>query len=134
MHLYYLLTDGIPEIDSATYDISTNELNVTWSTSMTNVITIAVIVKSSISETETTVIVGWNETNASIIVEPSPSYTVTVKIFNSCRQTFSSIPVNTESSTLSSSIGMTFNWLLATVVTFTIVALLPSFMYKNFSS
>ena len=78
MHLYYLLTDGIPEIDSATYDISTND---TWSTSMTNVITVAVIVKSSISETETIVIVGWDETNASIIVEPSPSYNVTVRMF-----------------------------------------------------
>ena len=100
MHLYYLLTDGIPEIDSATYDISTNELSVTWSTSMTDVITIAVIV------------------NASIIVEPSPSYNVTVRMFNSCRQTISSQPlIVTGISTTSSFMETTFNTVLLTPTT-----------------
>ena len=118
MHLYYLLTDGIPEIDSATYDISTNELSVTWSTNMTNVITIAVIVMSSISETETIVIVRWDETNASIIVEPSLSYNVTVRMFNSCRQTISSQPlIVTGISTTSSFMETTFNTVLLTPTT-----------------
>ena len=85
-----------PEIEDAFIDVN-NQLIVFWSTRITEIVTIAVVVKNTKYENESTVFVEWNERDKSISVDPLSTYNVTVIVFDICRQNVSSETVSVES-------------------------------------
>ena len=79
-----------PTLIGHSVDIPNNQLFVSWSTSITEIVTIAVRVKNTVTRSESTMFVGWNERNASIPVDPPYSYDVSVVVFDMCRQELNS--------------------------------------------
>ena len=77
-----------PTIVNAT--LEENELTVTWTSQIYDIVAIAVIVENAHRNFQKTLFVEWNETEVSVIVDPTIPYNVTVVVYDRCRESHTS--------------------------------------------
>jgi hypothetical protein len=63
-----------------------NELTVTWTSQIYDIVAIAVIVENAERNFQKTTFVEWNETEESVVVDPTVPYNVTVVVYDRCRE------------------------------------------------
>ena len=80
------------EIIIASIDDSNDEMVVTWSTNIADIVNIIVTAKNTVTGSENHVIVRSNERKVSFGVDIPANYSVTVTVFDICQQNFSSAP------------------------------------------
>ena len=88
IHVHYTAKEQ-PEIQMAIYNVSTNTLDVTWSTTIENIVLIAINTESG---NEYSVVVGPNKRTLAVAVDPAP-YNITIVVFDICGKNYSSVTV-----------------------------------------
>ena len=76
----------------AIYNVSTNTLDVTWSTTIEDIVNIVLIAINTESGNEYSVVVGPNKRTLAVAVDPAP-YNITIVVFDICGKNYSSVTV-----------------------------------------